>query len=41
VRIAILEVKMETWQAFFLGIMVAYTPSLVLFAMLLRGAPKV
>ena len=34
-------VKMETWQAFFLGIMVAYTPTLVLFAVLLRRAPQV
>ena len=32
---------METWQAFFLGIMVAYTPTLVLFAVLLRRTPQV
>jgi hypothetical protein len=27
---------METWQAFLLGVMVAYTPSLVFFALLLH-----
>jgi hypothetical protein len=27
---------METWQAFLLGMMVAYTPSLVVFALLLH-----
>jgi hypothetical protein len=27
---------METWQAFLLGVMVAYTPSLILLAALLR-----
>lgn len=32
---------MEVWQAFLLGIMVAYTPSLVLLAVLLRRAPLV
>jgi hypothetical protein len=34
------RMKMEAWQAFFLGIMVAYTPTLVLFSVLLRTAPK-
>jgi hypothetical protein len=32
---------MEAWQAFLLGIMAAYTPTLLLFAVLLRRAPQV
>lgn len=35
------ETGMEAWQAFLLGIMVAYTPTLVLFAVLLRRVPRV
>jgi hypothetical protein len=31
---------METWQAFLLGLMVAYTPSLIFLAVLLQGAAK-
>ena len=31
------EKPMETWQAFVLGVMVAYTPSIVFLAFLLRS----
>jgi hypothetical protein len=32
---------MEAWQAFLLGVMAAYTPTLLLLTVLLRKAPQV